>query len=49
VPDRAARDSAGESLQRAGVSASSEGEALLVEDPSGHVIAVTPQPPSPPQ
>jgi catechol 2,3-dioxygenase len=49
VPDRRARDGAGESLQRAGISVSSEGEALLVEDPSGHVIAVTPQPPSPPQ
>lgn len=49
VPDRAARDSAGESLQRAGVSVSSEGEALLVEDPSGHVIAVTPQAPIPPR
>ncbi len=49
VPDSAARDSAGESLQRAGVSVSSEGEALLVEDPSGHVIAVTPQPPIPPR
>lgn len=49
VPDRAARDSAGESLQRAGVSVSSEDEALLVEDPSGHVIAVTPQAPSPPR
>lgn len=45
VPDRAARDRAGESLQRAGVSVSSEDEALLVEDPSGHVIAVTPRPP----
>ena len=49
VPDRAARDSAGESLQRAGVGVSSEGEALLVEDPSGHVIAVTPQAPIPPR
>lgn len=49
VPDLAARDRAGESLQRAGVGLSSEGEALVVEDPSGHVIAVTPQPLVPPQ
>jgi catechol 2,3-dioxygenase len=44
VPDIAARDSAGESLERAGVSVSTKGLALVVEDPSGHVIAVTPQP-----
>ena len=49
VPDVAARDLAGESLQRTGVTVSSEGEALVVEDPSGHVIAVTPQPLVPPQ
>jgi len=47
VPDGAARDRAAESLQRAGVSTSSEDEALLVEDPSGHVIAVAPRPPIP--
>ena len=49
VPDHRARDSAGASLQGAGVSVSSEGEALVVEDPSGHVIAVTPQTSNPPQ
>lgn len=49
VPDNAARDRAGEGLQSAGVSVSSEGEALVVADPSGHLIAVTPQPPIPPQ
>jgi catechol 2,3-dioxygenase len=49
VPDNAARDSAGESLQRAGVSVSSEGEVILVKDPSGHLIALTSKPPSPPR
>ena len=47
VPDSAARDRAGESLQRGGVSVSSEREALLAADPSGHVIAVTPRAPIP--
>jgi catechol 2,3-dioxygenase len=49
VPDNAARDAAGESLQRAGVSVSSDGEALVVKDPSGHVIVVTPQAAIPPR
>ena len=44
VPDAAARDSVGESLQHAGVSASSTGETLVTQDPSGHVIHVTPRP-----
>ena len=49
VPDPAARDRAGENLQRAGVGISSDGEALVVEDPSGHVIAVMPPRHVPPQ
>jgi catechol 2,3-dioxygenase len=45
VPDPAARDRAGDSLQQAGVATTSEGEAFVVSDPSGHVIVVTPETP----
>ena len=41
VPDGAALDAVAESIQKEGLTASSSAGALMVEDPSGHLIAVT--------
>ena len=47
VPDESALNEVVESVQKEGVTASSEAGALLIEDPSGHLIAVTRRRPPP--